>query len=54
MNDLRSMSIGEIVDFVIDYNNRNADKKDKDNSKEEAPVERRKASQADIDAFFGG
>lgn len=46
MNDLKEMTLGEIVDFVIDYNERN---KEED---EEKP-KKRKATQRDIDAFFG-
>lgn len=46
MEDLKEMTLGEIVDFVIDYNERNKDEE------EEKPT-RRKATQRDIDAFFG-
>lgn len=40
------MTIGQIVDYCASYNNRNKDNKTK------AP-NKRKASQADWDAFFG-
>ena len=48
MADIKMMTIGEVVDFVIAYNDRvkeaeNEEKKDK----------KRKATQKDIDAFFG-
>ena len=45
MTDIRRMTLGQIVDFVIEYNNRN----EKDNR-----PKRVEATQADIDAFFGG
>lgn len=40
---IRNMQIGEIVDFCIEYNER-----------QEPKPKTRKASQADIDAFFRG
>ena len=48
MADIKMMTIGEVVDFVIAYNDRvkeaeNEEKKDK----------KRKATQKDIDAFLG-
>lgn len=45
MNDIRRMTIGQVVDFCIEYNNRN--------TTDERP-KRVKATQGDIDAFFGG
>ena len=45
MTDIRRTTLGQIVDFVIEYNNRN--------EKDERP-KRVKATQADINAFFGG
>lgn len=46
------MQVGQVVDFVIAYNEREkaAEKKQKD---EEKHGKKRKATQADIDAFFG-
>lgn len=41
------MTIGQVVDFVITYNERNTQA---DNKKETGT---RKATQKDIDAFFG-
>lgn len=45
LNDMRRMTPGQVVDFVIEYNNRN--------EKDERP-KRVKATQSDINAFFGG
>ena len=42
------MTIGQVVDFVISYNNRK-----KEAEKEEKKVKKRKATQNDINAFFG-
>lgn len=42
------MSIGQIVDFCIEYNNRQQKNEEKNKPKA------RKATQQDIDAFFGG
>lgn len=51
MQDVRSMQIGQLVDFVIDYNDRN-EPKDKSGKRRKKPT-KRKATQADIDVFFG-
>lgn len=49
MHDIRGMTVGQVVDFVIAYNDRNkVEKKD-----EKKKTVKRRASQADIDAFFG-
>lgn len=48
MSDMKTMQIGQIVDYCIDYNNREK----KAEQKAKAP-KRRKATQGDIDAFFG-
>lgn len=48
MRDIRCMQIGQLVDFCIEYNNRQR----KAEKAAEKPVKRR-ATQADIDAFFG-
>lgn len=50
---MQEMTLGEVVDYVIDYNERNKDEDEGDEKKEESKV-LRKATQADIDAFFGG
>lgn len=46
MSDLRKMQIGQIVDFCIAYNDRQKKQEKPDNGK-------RRATQADINAFFG-
>ena len=48
MADIKMMTIGEVVDFVIAYNDRV-----KEAEKEEKKDKKRKATQRDIDAFFG-
>lgn len=49
MADIKDMTIGQIVDYVIAYNDRvkEAEKEEKKKDK------KRKATQRDIDAFFG-
>jgi hypothetical protein len=42
------MTVGEFVDFIIEWNRMN----DPDQEEENKPT-RRKATQADIDAFWG-
>lgn len=46
MHDIRNMQLGQVVDFVIDYNERNK-------QAEKEKKKKRKASQGDINAFFG-
>ena len=52
MTDIRKMQLGQVVDFVIAYNERqkNAEKAQKRAEKRE---KKRKATQNDINAFFG-
>ena len=52
MSDIRRMQVGRVVDFVIAYNDRQkaAEKAQKHAEKHGT---KRKASQNDIDAFFG-
>lgn len=52
MSDIRLMQLGQVVDFVIAYNNRQkaAEKAQKHAEKHGT---KRKASQNDINAFFG-
>ena len=45
---MRRMPVGHIVDFVVDYNDR-----EKRREKENEKPKRRKATQADINSFFG-
>ena len=52
MSDIRKMQIGQLVDFCIEFNEREK-KKAKEQEKSEKGQRRRKASQADFDAFFG-
>lgn len=44
------MQLGQVVDFVISYNERNNVGEDDERKKK---PKKRKARQADIDAFFG-
>lgn len=46
---IKKMSIGQLVDFCIEYNNRQNNEKDE----KKKPV-KRWANQNDINAFFGG
>ncbi len=48
MTDIRKMQLGQVVDFCIAYNERQ-----KEAEKAEKRGNRRKASQNDINAFFG-
>lgn len=49
---IRKMQIGQIVDFCIDYNRR-MERAEKQQQIEEKKGRRRKATQNDINAFFG-
>lgn len=49
---MQEMTLGEVVDFVIDYNERNKEEEKDDKDEDTGSV--RKATQGDIDAFFGG
>ena len=46
------MQLGQVVDFCIEYNNRQA-AAERQAKKAEKMKGRRKATQADINAFFG-
>lgn len=52
MHDIRKMQVGQVVDFVISYNERQK-KADKRAKHEEKHGRKRKASQKDINAWFG-
>ena len=52
MSDVRKMQIGQIVDYCVSYNERQK-KAEKQAEREEKHGKRRKATQNDIDAFFG-
>lgn len=55
MSDIRRMTLGQVVDFIIDYNKRNEISEDPNDRKREKPEKRttRRAKQAEIDAYFG-
>lgn len=52
MSDIRRMQIGQVVDFVIAYNERQEDG-ERRAKYEKKHGKRRKATQADINSFFG-
>lgn len=52
MADVRRMQLGQLVDFCITYNERQEEAQ-KRAEKEEAKSRKRKATQNDINAFFG-
>lgn len=52
MTDIRRMQLGQVVDFVIAYNERQ-NKSEKAQKHAEKHGTKRKASQNDINAFFG-
>ena len=52
MSDIKKMQIGQIVDFCISYNERQK-QAEKQEKKEQKFGKKRKASQNDINAFFG-
>lgn len=52
MTDIRKMQVGQLVDFCISYNERQEEAQ-KRAEKEEAKSRKRKATQNDINAFFG-
>ena len=52
MSDIRRMQLGQVVDFVISYNARQ-DRAEKAQKRAEKHGTKRKASQNDINAFFG-
>ena len=52
MSDIRRMQVGQVVDFVISYNDRQK-AAEKAHKHAEKHGTKRKASQSDINAFFG-
>lgn len=52
MSDIRKMQVGQIVDFCIAYNKRQ-NEAEKQSKKEEKHGRKRRATQNDINAFFG-
>ena len=52
MVDVRRMQLGQVVDFVISYNERQ-ERAEKEAKQEEKKARRHRASQSEINAFFG-
>ena len=52
MQDIRRMQLGQVVDFVVAYNERQQ-KAEKAQERAEKHGRKRKATQQDIAAFFG-
>ena len=52
MADLRKMQVGQVVDYVIAYNERQKRAEKKQKVEEKQGIKRR-ATQNDINAFFG-
>ena len=52
MTDIRRMQVGQAVDFVIAYNERQK-RAEKAHKRAEKRGSKRKASQSDINSFFG-
>lgn len=52
MTDIRRMQLGQVVDFVIAYNERQ-EQAEAQAKKEEKRRRKRRATQDDINAFFG-
>ena len=53
MTDLHRMQIGQIVDFCVEYNNRQKQAKDELKKAEKKKVKKHRANQDEINAFFG-
>ena len=52
MTDIRNMQLGQVVDFCIAYNNRQKEA-EKQAKKAEKRATRRRATQNDINSYFG-
>lgn len=52
MDDIRRMQLGQVVDFVVAYNERQK-ASEKAQKRAEKRGNRRKATQGDINSFFG-
>lgn len=52
MTDIRKMQLGQVVDFVIAFNERQK-KAERQAEREEARGKYRRATQEEINAFFG-
>lgn len=52
MSDIRRMQLGQVVDFVIAFNERQEQAEAESQKKEKKKDKRRKATQEDINSFF--
>ena len=52
MSDLKAMTLGQVVDYVVAYNRRQ-ERAERESKKEEKYGKRRRATQSDINSFFG-
>ena len=52
MNDIRHMQLGQVVDYCISYNKRQ-ERAEKQAKHDKKYGHKRRATQKDIDAFFG-
>lgn len=52
MDAIRDMQLGQVVDFVIAYNERQ-ERAEKEAARKEKGGERHRATQEEINAFFG-
>ena len=52
MSDLKAMTLGQVVDYVVAYNKRQ-ERAERESKKEEKYGKRRRATQSDINSFFG-
>lgn len=52
MSDIRNMQLGQVVDFVVAYNMRHKEAQ-KAQERAEKGKNKRKATQNDINSFFG-
>jgi len=52
MSDIRRMQIGQVIDFIASYNERQ-ERSEKRAKLEEKRGRRRKGTQEDINSFFG-
>ena len=52
MADLRHMTLGQVVDYTIAYNKRQ-ERAEREQEKAKKHGRKRKATQADINSFFG-
>ena len=52
MDDMRKMTVGQVVDYIIAFNDRQKKSEAKEKKAEKRGT-KRKATQNDINAFFG-